>query len=400
MKGYFFYAVLLGGLLTGFLPLSIGAQEIAPREEPARNASPAQTNRPALNPEADISIGLEDIRIEQSLEGGYFLWIRKKKDINSVLLTESTEDPARRLASFAYRSKTYNSYNGDEIRILNSQILNPGPGRYFLVDSTPEPDEQFGLAFRLFIPYVLEYGYPWSRQGEVLVTDGTYLNIRSFAKPYADYTGTFKDNPFVFRIIQRVIPLPRPEKILSDIKEEFSKITEETKGETYESTGEEDMIEKIARIIDQQKGKTLDLILTLDTTQSMEDDIPYLRKLLVPMVAERIKGFDRIRIGLTLYRDYMEEYLTRSYPFTTDLNQLQRMIDAIRVAGGRDIPEAVHEGIYAAIHNYTWEAASRVIIVIGDAPPHPIPRGKITEEMVKKDAEDRNILVYTIILPH
>lgn len=341
-----------------------------------------------------------DLRIELSLEGGYHLWVRKKPGIGSVLLTESTEDPARQAASYAYRAKSYNPYNGDEIRILNGQTLLPGPGRYFLVDSAPEPDELFGLAFHIFIPYVVEYGYPWSRQGETEVVDGTFLNIRTFAKPYADYTGPFKDNPFVFRILQRSISLPKTEKIMPDVKMEFSKLTEETKGETFESTGEKDIIDKIAAIMDKQKGRTLDLVIALDTTQSMEDDIPHIRKLLVPMVAERIMGFDRVRIGLTLYRDYMEEYLTRSLPFTNDLTQLQRMVDSIRVAGGRDIPEAVHEAIYAAIHNYSWEAESRVIVVIGDAPPHPIPRGKVTEEMVKRDAEGKKILVYTIILPH
>lgn len=348
----------------------------------------------------DLSITPQDLRIELSVEGGYHLWIRKKPEIASVLLTESTEDPARKVASFAYRSKTYNPYNGDEIRILNGEVLYPGPGRYFMVDSTPEPDESFGLSFHIFIPYVLEYGYPWSRQGELQVVDGTFLNIRAFGKPYADYTGPFQDNPFVVRIVQRPIALPRAEKIIPAVKEELSRLTEETKGEIFESTGEKDIVDTIASIIDKQKGNSLDLVIALDTTQSMEDDIPHIRKLLVPMVAERIKGYNPLRIGLTVYRDYMEEYVTRSFPFTSELATIQRMIDAVRVAGGRDIPEAVHEAVYAAIHNYKWEAENRVIIVIGDAPPHPLPRGKITEDMVKHDAEEQSIVVYTIILPH
>ncbi|MCX7786589.1 MAG: VWA domain-containing protein [Spirochaetes bacterium] len=390
---------ILFGLCLLLLPLPIGFTEEPNTEILNKKPTPEEGSIREKDLE-DLTVTQRDLRIELSLEGGYHLWIKKKPGMGSVLITETTEDPARKVASYAYRAKSYNPYNGDEIRILNGQTLLPGPGRYFLVDSTPEPDEVFGLAFHIFIPYVLEYGYPWSRQGEMEVVDGTFLNIRAFAKPHADYTGPFKDNPFVFRIFQRSIPLPKIEKIMPDVKVEFSKITEETKGETFESTGEKDMIDKIAAIIDKQKGRTLDMVITLDTTQSMEDDIPHIRKLLVPMVAERIKGFDTVRIGLTLYRDYMEEYLTRSLPFTSDLNQLQRMVDSVRVAGGRDIPEAVHEGIYAAIHNYKWEAESRVIIVIGDAPPHPIPRGKITEEMVKKDAEEKKILVYTIILPH
>ncbi|GAB4221576.1 MAG: VWA domain-containing protein [Spirochaetales bacterium] len=386
---------ILRGILVGAWFLLLAGTLSFPQDTNPEDSSEAEAAD-----STELSLMPEDLRIEPSLERGYHLWIRKKPGIGSVLLTESTEDPERKVASYAYRAKSYNTYNGDEVRILNGQTLMPGPGRYFLVDSTPEPDELFGLAFHIFIPYVLEYGYPWSRQGEIEVVDGTFLNVRAFAKPYADYTGPFQDNPFVFRIFQRPISLPKPEKIMPDVKEEFTKITEETKGETFESTGEEDIIDKIAAIMDKQKGNTLDMVIALDTTQSMEDDIPHLRKLLVPMVAERIENFDTVRIGLTLYRDYMEEYLTRSLPFTSDLTQLQRMVDSVRVAGGRDIPEAVHEAIYTAIHNYKWEAESRVIVVIGDAPPHPIPRGKITEELVKEDAEKNGILLYTIILPH
>ncbi|MCK7483991.1 MAG: hypothetical protein M0C28_48650 [Candidatus Moduliflexus flocculans] len=55
----------------------------------------------------------------------------------------------------------------------------------------------------------MEYGYPWSRQGEVFLSDGTFVNIRAFPKPYADYTGGFLDNPYEIRVTQK--PFPRPE---------------------------------------------------------------------------------------------------------------------------------------------------------------------------------------------
>ena len=52
---------------------------------------------------ADLSIGKEDVRIIQSPEGGYHLYIRKKADINSVLLTETTRDPTLQSDNYAYR---------------------------------------------------------------------------------------------------------------------------------------------------------------------------------------------------------------------------------------------------------------------------------------------------------
>ncbi|MDY7028298.1 MAG: hypothetical protein SVR04_08385, partial [Spirochaetota bacterium] len=72
----------------------------------------------------------------------------------------------------------------------------------------------------------------------------------------------------------------------------------------------------------------------------------------------------------------------------------------IRVYGGRDIPEAVYEALYSGVTTYEWEAEKRMIILVGDAPPHPIPRGKVTREMVYTEAHARGIEIHTIILPH
>ncbi|MDR0642241.1 MAG: hypothetical protein LBG07_07265, partial [Treponema sp.] len=50
----------------------------------------------------DISAG--DLRIEQRVDGGFHLFIRKKPDISSVLLVESTKDPRMREDNYAYRA--------------------------------------------------------------------------------------------------------------------------------------------------------------------------------------------------------------------------------------------------------------------------------------------------------
>jgi len=39
------------------------------------------------------------------------------------------------------------------------------------------------------------------------------------------------------------------------------------------------------------------------------------------------------------------------------------------------------------------------MILIGDAPPHPKPRGKITKEMQEDAAKEKNIKVSAILLP-
>ncbi len=118
------------------------------------------------------------------------------------------------------------------------------------------------------------------------------------------------------------------------------------------------------------------------------------------MLEKEIEGFDRFRLGLVLYRDYYESYLAKPYPFSPDFSDIQRVLNTITVYGGRDIPEAVYEALYVGITSYEWLAEDRLIVLVGDAPPHPRPRGKVTKEMVLSEAKARNIRLNTIILPH
>ncbi|MBP5483863.1 MAG: hypothetical protein J6X99_06375, partial [Bacteroidales bacterium] len=74
-------------------------------------------------------------------------------------------------------------------------------------------------AFHIYIPETIVYGYEWSRNGEITIGKGTFINIRSFEKPYADYTGDYMDSPFMFdlkikkRAVIKPAPAPAPEPV-------------------------------------------------------------------------------------------------------------------------------------------------------------------------------------------
>lgn len=345
-----------------------------------------------------LTVTPEDIRIEQSLEGGYHLWIRQKEGMESVLLTESTEDPQRESATFALRAVEKNPFNGDEKRMLDGEFLDPEKKLFSLIDSTPEEHPELGSAFHIFIPYVVVYGYPWSRQGELLVVDGTYLSIRAFGSPYGDYAGGFRDNPFILRVVQKPLPGPPAENYREDTRASYGEIASANDGSMVHSLGEGDILNNIGNLIP-GGGDSLDLVLALDTTASMENDIPFLKESLVDLLKEETAGYRSFRIGLVLYRDYHDEYITRIKPFTADYGLFQRELNRITVFGGRDIPEAVHEALYEAIRGFSWMADDRKIILIGDAPPHERPRGEVTKEMVDREAASLGIEIDTIILP-
>ncbi len=351
---------------------------------------------PAQAQESPLVLSPADLVIEQSLEGGYDLYIRAGEGTGSVLITESTAHPDRRVASYALRNPSYHPANGNEIRILDGDVLDPAEtGRFFLVDSSPEPHPELGRAFHIFIPYVVEFGYPWSRNGRLQILDGTWFNIRTFEKPYTDYEGAFVDNPFIVKVVQK----PVTDAYMKETLDAYEEISEKGDGEIIYSRGEEELIGNIEKIISDTEGETLDLVLCLDTTRSMENDIPHLKTSLVPMLRRVSEGFTRLRFGLVLYKDYYEEFVVKPYPFQESFSSLERVLRSIRVSGGRDIPEAVHEALYTGIHDYPWMSGSRKIILVGDAPPHPIPRGKVDKEMVYRDAEEAGIELNVIILP-
>lgn len=389
---------------AGILILLAGASLASAQAAPAPSAGPAAS---------PLGLGPSDLRIEQYADGGYHLYVRAKPGLGSVLLTESTKDPGLKADNYAYRSPEWNAVNGDEKRLLDGAFIPPERKIYSLVDSTPEPDAQFGQAFHIFIPWVVDWGYSWGRNGQTFIADGSFVNIRAFAKAYADYTGAFRDNPYLVKVTQvphtpaappesPAKPEAKPDlcRYMPQTVSAFEGVAAAGKGVSSFASGADDVVPKIAAILDRAKGKSLDLVVCLDTTDSMQDDIASVKRDLPALVREKLGDFKEFRIGFVLYKDYFEEYLNKKYDFTRDFGVFAAELAAVKVGGGRDIPEAVYEALYAALTEYPWAAEKKIVLLIGDAPPHPIPRGKIDRAMVEAESERRKIEMDVIILPH
>lgn len=370
---------------------------------------------------------------------GYHLFVKKNPGVESIMLVETTKDPEGKADNYAYRAMEYNEINGDEIRYLNGKVLDSKYSKYSLIDSTPEPDDEFGEAFHIYIPYQMEYGYPWSRNGIVTIDRGTFINVRSFAKKYGDYSGEYYDNAYMFDLgapvvihkekpvepetepepemesepvaAEEVRPEPVPVPILTD---DYNPVATEKFGEISEfltySKGPETIVEDIMASLDSINPKRkVDVVFAIDATGSMKDDIEQLRKEWVPRLIAELKQFDEIRLGLLLYRDYPDNFRFKGLPvrffdFTYNIKEFEANLNAFIIKGteGGDIPEAVYEAMYASLEFYKWdEDAQRKIILIGDAEPHPKPRGsgKYSKDLVMKLAAEKEIAIDAIITP-
>ena len=385
-----------------------------------------------------LRITAEDVRlIPDTKNGGYHLYVRKSPNVNSILLTETTKDPAGKNDSYAYRAKEYNSINGDEIRLLDGKKLESEGAKYSLVDSTPENTSFFGPAFHIYIPETIVYGYDWSRKGEVTIGKGTFINIRSFEKPYADYTGDYMDSPFMFdlKIVKKPVkktepkpdpaPVPQPEPepveepelfeepetvLTDDYNPVASEKFKEMSDDIIYSKGPETIIEDIKSLLEDIDDKdNLDLVFAIDATGSMKNDIDKLKRDMQPLLAEVFGGSPGARIGLLFYRDYGDTFKymdlpVKVFPFTSNFTSFSKNLNSIRIYGkeGGDIPEAVYEAMYASCEFYSWRTtAQKKIILIGDAEPHPTPRGsgKYSKDYVMGIAESRKIKIHSILLP-
>lgn len=347
-----------------------------------------------------LSLRAGDVLVE-ARDDGYHLFIRQAPGVSSVLLTEAFETPDHKLATYALRASGPNPANDGERRLLNGEFLKQ-PHRS-LMSSTPQPHAFLGQAFHVVVPRLVEYGnatFPNSRYGQIDVqatlASGDkpfWFSVRTFAKPYADYRGAYQDNAFELRSFLVQTPRPSADAYEPGLFEDFSRL-----GTPYKSTGIDDALDQVRQAL-RRSGDSLDMVLAIDTTKSMVQNLKTVKANLLPLIREEVRKYKTFRIGLVFYRDYMEDYLTRATAFNADLDQVQRDLDRSVAEGGGDIPEAVIEALWAGINNYRWEAENRIILLMGDAPQHPAPRGTITEATVRAKAAEKSIELELIMLP-
>jgi len=153
-----------------------------------------------------------------------------------------------------------------------------------------------------------------------------------------------------------------------------------------------------------QPQKTrVEVAFVLDTTGSMSGLIEGAKKKIWSMantIVDQNPDAD-IYVGLVGYRDIGDEYVTKLFPLTTDIQQIYGELLTFRADGGGDTPESVNEALDQAVTKLGWSDskqvnASRIIFLVGDAPPHMNYKQDRKYPVVVGEAVQKGIIVNTV----
>ena len=118
----------------------------------------------------------------------------------------------------------------------------------------------------------------------------------------------------------------------------------------------------------------LDILFLLDATGSMDDEIDQLKATIaeVSQRIDRLPSQADVRLGMTLYRDEGDEFVTATFDFTRDVDAFADALDRVVADGGGDEPEALDEALAEALAAPSWRPAAQavqLVFLVADAPP-------------------------------
>jgi hypothetical protein len=145
----------------------------------------------------------------------------------------------------------------------------------------------------------------------------------------------------------------------------------------------------------------VEVAFVLDTTGSMGPLIEAAKRKIWSIATAIVDANPdaEIRMGLVAYRDIGDDYVTKTYPLTTDIQDLYANLLEMRARGGGDWPESVNEALQAAVTKLDWTQGPeicRIMFLVGDAPPHMDYAQDVKYPEVLRTARERDIVVNAV----
>jgi hypothetical protein len=89
----------------------------------------------------------------------------------------------------------------------------------------------------------------------------------------------------------------------------------------------------------------------------------------------KLQSHEDLRVGLVAFRDHPPQdhtYITKNFGFSSDISKVHKDLSGLYASGGGDGPEAITAAMAEALNMEWREYASKMVVLIADAPPHGI----------------------------
>ncbi len=146
----------------------------------------------------------------------------------------------------------------------------------------------------------------------------------------------------------------------------------------------------------------VEVVFCLDTTGSMSGLIEGAKQKIWSIVNQIASGrpIPEIKVGLLGYRDRGDKYVTKMFPLTTDLDEVNKNLREFKAEGGGDIPESVNQALNESVVKFAWSKDKdtlRIIFLVGDAPPHMDYADDVKYAETCKLASTQGIIINTVV---
>jgi len=145
----------------------------------------------------------------------------------------------------------------------------------------------------------------------------------------------------------------------------------------------------------------IEVAFVLDTTGSMGGLIEG-AKAKIWSIANQIiaaKPTPKLKIALVGYRDRGDDYVTKVFDLSEDIDTVYANLTKFQAAGGGDTPESVNQALHEAVTKLAWSSnrdVLKIIFLVGDCPPHMDYPNDILYPDVCQQAVKKDLIINTI----
>jgi len=145
----------------------------------------------------------------------------------------------------------------------------------------------------------------------------------------------------------------------------------------------------------------VEVVFCLDTTGSMSGLIDGAKQKIWSICNQIASGKPTpdLKVGLVAYRDRGDDYVTKVFELSDNLDGVHEEIKKFTANGGGDEPESVNQALDDAVNKVKWSTDKktlRIIFLVGDAPPHMDYPDDVKYPVTCKKAAEKGIIINAI----